>query len=591
MESLQRAKTLDKLLECLSKGSVDEGTHQRVTRCFASGDPSESEKSYADSHLFKTLQKARAVLQKDPERRSIVVDSLEDITEDSLWLCLPKLCAKKGLFNFSLSYCSVRTLEPQVFEDWHVNPIPGPRGSALLSRHGMAFVVSDQPRHVVKCANMLAEKEPQSLVLRVLRVAPRESLLNNIKSVLQKPTPDNVLNIWIRHHEHIEMSGMGKFQHTIDDQVTLEQLLTDVVEADELSTPFRHDSAPTPAPNVMYSVGSANSSNKTPTAAMPAILTTFIRSVSSLSSPGSIIISPVSETSMVSVSRVATRSSISPYQQETAPANLQSRSVSEPKSGRPKPDNFVFEDPHGEWEEPFERQSIDMKHNLRIPSLDTPDPKGFSSKQTTPPPTRAASVVDETPIASNTSHHLDESDYHSATDYEQGLDLPETPPGWFDNGSTSPLVDEDDNDNISLTLDNASSFGGTSLATLSEIGSTSHVSLKDVATGTPTNEGVSSTPQEVSPAHSVLSALAFMGDFDEPELDPPTNTTFTEMPKQPLGMIRSAVLNIISPKNSYNVMCTSCNQSKKSSMFTKSQLRKVNKRCTACVEIGQKVSA
>jgi hypothetical protein len=271
---LRLCASLDGLLESLP-AEAEGRLVEQVSRCFGRGHPVPEVSSTAG--VAALLHDFVRQLRKDPTRRQIVVDRDSLVTDDAGWLTAAKHSAftattkqGSGVPPLQWAITTVRSLERGIYDHcyaqgWRIQHATGPRGSAVVTKRGSSSATpcevaeddehppvaqaffSDVPKYVVATGRQLAALYPGQIILRVLRAAPRASLTDGLTSVVQQQEGDSVFTLWIRHHERVDLTGMGRYRFATAkySQRSVLDLLTAFVdeETPRSTSPVAHDFA------------------------------------------------------------------------------------------------------------------------------------------------------------------------------------------------------------------------------------------------------------------------------------------------------------------------------------------------------------
>jgi hypothetical protein len=269
---LRLCASLDGLLESLP-AEAEGRLVEQVSRCFGRGHPVPEVSSTAG--VSALLHDFVRQLRKDPTRRQIVVDRDSLVTDDAGWLTAAKHSAftattkqGSGVPPLQWAITTVRSLERGIYDHcyaqgWRIQHATGPRGSAVVTKRGSSSATpsevaeddehppvaqaffSDVPKYVVTTGRQLAALYPGQIVLRVLRAAPRASLTDGLTGVVQQQEGDSVFTLWIRHHERVDLTGMGRYRFATAkySQRSVLDLLTAFVdeETPRSTSPVAHD--------------------------------------------------------------------------------------------------------------------------------------------------------------------------------------------------------------------------------------------------------------------------------------------------------------------------------------------------------------
>jgi hypothetical protein len=234
MKPLQQGEQLAlALLDVMSRmrtTTVDADDWNACNDCSASDiSADEFQGRLCASSTYRFLESFVKALQSDPSVRSHVVDQFDSpYTEDSIWLSMSKLCPQ-----MSWSVCTIRTMERtsfrQIFDKqdgWTADLMNA--GSGHVRKESVQAFYSDQPRLVSRYGRQLAKVDADMPVVRVFRCAPRPALKRGIESVLSESRDNNVYDIWIRHFDMTSGDHVGTFQHKLNADISLLEMLTDV---------------------------------------------------------------------------------------------------------------------------------------------------------------------------------------------------------------------------------------------------------------------------------------------------------------------------------------------------------------------------
>ena len=238
VETGQRmAEFLQLLLSGIAGAAVDPKEIDSLNQCSAPGNPEpEFMGPVDDSKSFHGLKVFAESLCKDPTCRTIILDHMDsELSEDGIWLLIPKLQALLDLPLVHWQVVTLRSVKAQVFREsfdgWNVSGTEEREGTAFVSKQdgSSSALFSDQPRVVAhygrKLGSQLWKKSSKDhsspqIVVRLFRCAPRASLIEPIQRILAEDRTDNLFDIWIRHHEVPDNSleDLGAYKHAADNE-------------------------------------------------------------------------------------------------------------------------------------------------------------------------------------------------------------------------------------------------------------------------------------------------------------------------------------------------------------------------------------
>lgn len=135
----------------------------------------------------------------DLKSDSVFKDQANDILMSSLFLCLPQWQLGEGLLQINWAFETHHLLRREdIFNanSWDIS-FSGTEDIIAKNRNSIAFY-NDDLMMVSEIAKSMAENEPDSIVIRVLRCTGMFWVPDYIDKVLDADTPENILTLWIR---------------------------------------------------------------------------------------------------------------------------------------------------------------------------------------------------------------------------------------------------------------------------------------------------------------------------------------------------------------------------------------------------------
>jgi hypothetical protein len=163
----------------------------------------------------------------DVKSNSPTGDMYNDLLLSTLFLVLPQWQLEKGITGISWSFeTHLLFQKDNVFSSslWEVTTDT----DSLLAknRHALAFYHDDM-RIVADIANAMAEHQPDTLVVRILRAAGGTGSTGFVPEIASMETPMHMITLWIRE----DLASQGtKFNDHRPGSVTLVDQLTDYKE-------------------------------------------------------------------------------------------------------------------------------------------------------------------------------------------------------------------------------------------------------------------------------------------------------------------------------------------------------------------------